>query len=188
MHRPWPCRKERRVRPDGSRAPSAAGVRRLFRALYARNYRLYFGGQSLSVLGSWMQRIALSWWVYRGTHSALVLGVVGCAGQVPALLLAPVVGAPVDRWDRQRLLIVTHTLAMLQALVLAWLVLAEVATLWPLLLVSALLGVINAVDMPARQALIVDLVDEQEDLSNALALNSAMTNGARLVGPALAGL
>jgi MFS family permease len=176
------------VPSDGSRAHSAVGVRRLFRALYARNYRLYFGGQSLSVLGSWMQRIALSWWVYRGTHSALVLGVVGCAGQLPALLLAPVVGALVDRWDRQRLLVVTQTLAMLQALVLAWLVLAEVATLWPLLLVSALLGVINAVDMPARQALIVDLVDEQEDLSNALALNSAMTNGARLVGPALAGL
>jgi len=176
------------VLPDGSRAHSAAGVRRLFRALYARNYRLYFGGQSLSLIGIWMQRMALSWWVYRGTHSALVLGVVGFAGQIPALLLAPVAGVLVDRWDRHQLLVVTQTLAMLQALVLAWLVLAEVATLWHILLLSALLGIINAVDMPARQALIVDLVDQQDDLGNALALNSAMTNGSRLVGPSLAGL
>jgi MFS family permease len=176
------------VSSDGSRASSPTGVRRLFRALYARNYRLYFGGQSLSVTGSWMQRMALSWWVYRGTHATLMLGGVGCAGQLPALLLAPVAGALVDRWGRHRLLIVTQTLAMLQAFVLAWLVLAGLATLWPLLLVSALLGVINAVDMPARQALLVDLVDQPEDLGNALALNAAMTNGARLVGPSLAGL
>jgi MFS family permease len=135
-----------------------------------------------------MQRVALTWWTYRVTHSALALGWLGFAGQLPALLLAPLAGAVVDRWDRQRLLLVTQTLAMLQAFVLAWLVLAGVATLGQVVVLSVILGVINAVDMPARQALMVDLVDRPEDLSNALALNSAMINGARLVGPTVAGL
>jgi MFS family permease len=135
-----------------------------------------------------MQRVALNWWVYRVTHSALALGWVGFAGQIPALLLAPLAGALVDRWDRQRLLLVTQILAMLQAGMLAWLVLADAATLELVMVLSAVLGVINAVDMPARQALIVDLVDQPEDLGNALALNSIMTNSARLVGPTLAGL
>jgi MFS family permease len=175
------------VSADESHAHGAARLRWIFRALRARNYRLYFGGQGISLIGIWMQRMALSWWVYRNTHSALLLGVVGFAGQFPALLLAPLTGALVDRWDRHRLLVVTQALAMLQALGLAWLVLAEVAMLWPIVLLSVILGVINAVDMPARQALIPDLVDQQEDLGNALALNSSMTNGARLVGPSLAG-
>jgi MFS family permease len=135
-----------------------------------------------------MQRLALGWWVYQYTHSALVLGIVGGAGQLPAVLLAPLAGALVDRWDRQRLLIVTQLLAMLQALGFAWLVLAEVTTLWPLILCSVLLGLVNAVDIPARQALVVDLVDQPEDLGNALALNAALTNGARLLGPALASI
>ena len=173
---------------DESHAHGAARLRWIFRALRGRNYRLYSGGQCISLMGTWMQRMALSWWVYRHTHSALVLGVVGFAGQIPALLLAPLTGALVDRWDRHRLLVVTQTLAMLQALGLAWLVLAEVATLWHIVLLSVILGVINAIDMPARQALIPDLVDQQEDLGDALALNSSMTNGARLVGPSLAGL
>jgi MFS family permease len=164
-----------------------ARLRWTVRALRSRNYRLYCGGQSISLMGTWMQRMALSWWVYRHTHSALMLGVVGFAGQIPALLLAPLAGALVDRWDRYRLLVVTQTLAMLQALGLAWLVLADGATLWPIVLFSVVLGVINAVDMPARQALIPDLVDQQEDLGNALALNSSMTNSARLIGPSLAG-
>jgi MFS family permease len=163
-------------------------LQRLFRALRARNYRLYVAGQSLSLIGTWMQRLALSWWVYRSTHSALVLGIVGCVGQLPAVLLAPLAGALVDRWDRQRLLVATQLLAMLQAVWLAWLVLAEVATLWHMLLCSVLLGVINAVDIPARQALMGDLVDQPEDLSNALALNASINNGARLIGPALAGM
>jgi MFS family permease len=173
---------------DESRLHSAARLRRIFRALHARNYRLYLGGQSLSLIGTWMQRVALTWWVYRVTHSALALGWVGFAGQIPALLLAPLAGAFVDRWDRYRLLLVTQILAMLQAFVLAWLMLADVATLGQVVVLSAVLGVINAVDMPTRQALMVDLVDRHEDLSNALALNSTLTNGARLVGPTIAGL
>ena len=171
---------------DASPAHDAVRLRRFFRAFQARNYRLYVAGQSLSLLGTWMQRLALGWWVYQHTHSALVLGIVGGAGQLPAVLLAPLAGALVDRWDRQRLLIVTQLLAMLQALGFAWLVLAEVTTLGPLLLCSVLLGLVNAVDIPARQALVVDLVDQPEDLGNALALNAALTNGARLLGPALA--
>jgi MFS family permease len=173
---------------DASHIHSAAHLRRLFRALQARNYRFYFGGQGLSLIGTWMQRVALHWWVYRVTHSALALGWVGFAGQIPALLLAPLAGALVDRWDRQRLLLATQILAMLQAGALAWLVLADVATLGLVVGFSVVLGVINAVDMPARQALVVDLVDQPADLGNALALNSVMTNGARLVGPTLAGL
>ena len=171
---------------DASPAHDAVRLRRFFRAFQARNYRLYVAGQSLSLLGTWMQRLALGWWVYQYTHSTLVLGIVVGAGQLPAVLLAPLAGALVDRWDRQRLLIVTQLLAMLQALGFAWLVLAEVTTLWPLLLCSVLLGLVNAVDIPARQALVVDLVDQPEDLGNALALNAALTNGARLLGPALA--
>jgi MFS family permease len=134
-----------------------------------------------------MQQVALSWLVYRVTHSMLMLGVVSGAGQLPVFLLAPFAGVVVDRWDRYRLLMVTQTLAMLQAVGLAWLVLAEAATLGRIILCSALLGVVNAVDIPARQALIVDLVDQPRDLSNAIALNSSMINGARLIGPSLAG-
>ena len=173
---------------DTSRARGTARLWRLLRALRGRNYRLYVAGQSVSLMGTWMQRLALSWWVYQRTHSALVLGLVGGVGQLPALLLAPLAGALVDRWDRQRLLVVTQLLAMLQALGLAWLVLAESATLWHVLLCSVLLGMINAVDMPARQALVGELVEQPADLSNALALNASITNGARLIGPALAGL
>jgi len=176
------------VPSDRVHAHSAARLRWIFHALQARNYRLYFGSQGLSLIGTWMQRVALSWWVYRVTHSALMLGGVSFAGQIPALLLAPLAGALVDRWDRPRLLMVTQILAMLQALVLAWLVLADVATLGHIVLLSVVLGLINAVDMPTRQALIGDLVDQHEDLSNALALNSSMTNGARLIGPTLAGV
>jgi MFS family permease len=135
-----------------------------------------------------MQRLALSWWVYRNTHSALVLGIVVGAGQLPAVLLAPLAGALVDRSDRQRLLVVAQLLAMLQAIGLGWLVLAEVATPWQMLLGSVLQGMVNAVDIPTRQALIGDLVAQPEDLGNALALNAALTNGARLIGPALAGV
>ena len=185
---------------ETSRARGTARLWHLLRALRARNYRLYVAGQSVSLLGTWMQRLALSWWVYQHTHSALALGLVGGVGQLPALLLAPLAGALVDRWDRQRLLVVTQLaplcgrrasspfLAMLQSFGLAWLVLAGRATLWHVLLCSVLLGLINAVDMPARQALVGELVEQPADLNNALALNASITNGARLIGPALAGL
>src|SRR5256886_524628 len=135
-----------------------------------------------------MQRLALGGGVYGSPHSAGVLGVGVGPGHLPAVLLAPLAGALVDRWDRQRLLVVTQLLAMLQVLGLAWLVLAGRATLWHMLLCSVLLGMINALDMPARQALVGELVEQPADLSNALALNAAITNGARLIGPALAGL
>src|SRR5712692_5110897 len=179
--------EENNVLSDGSRAHGTTRLRRIFRAFQARNYRLYFAGQGLSLIGTWMQQVALSWLVYRVTHSALMLGVVSGAGQLPVFLLAPFAGVVVDRWDRHRLLMVTQTLAMLQAVGLAWLVLAEAATIEGLLLCSILLGVVNAVDIPTRQALIVDLVAQPEDLGNAIALNSSMINGARLIGPALAG-
>ena len=162
---------------DESRTHGAVRLRRLLRALQGRNYCLYVAGQSLSLIGTWMQRLALSWWVYRSTHSALMLGIVVGAGQLPAVLLAPLAGALVDRWDRQRLLVVTQLLAMLQAIGLGWLVLTEVATPWHMLLCSVLLGMVNAVDIPTRQALVGDLVTQPEDLGNALALNAAMTNG-----------
>src|SRR2546427_5292495 len=131
--------EEHFVPADESPLHGAARLRWSFRALRSRNYRLYCAGQGLSLMGTWMQRLALSWWVYRHTHAALLLGVVGCAGQITALLLAPVAGALVDRWDRQRLLVVTQTLAMLQALGLAWVVLAEVAVFWHLVLFSVIL-------------------------------------------------
>jgi MFS family permease len=180
--------EENDVPSDASHVHGAARLQWLFRALQSRNYRLYFGGQSLSLIGTWMQQVALSWLVYRVTHSALMLGVVSGAGQLPVFLLAPFAGVVVDRWDRHRLLMVTQTLAMLQAVGLAWLVLAEAATLGRILLCSVLLGMVNAVDIPTRQALIVDLVARPEDLGNAIALNSAMINGARFIGPVLAGL
>jgi MFS family permease len=176
------------VPTNKARTYGAGRLWRLWRVFQARNYRLYVAGQSFSLLGTWMQRLALGWWVYQHTHSALILGIVGGAGQLPAVLLAPLAGALVDRWDRQRLLVVAQLLAMLQAFGLGWLVLAEVTALWPLLLCTVLLGMINAVDIPARQALVVDLVEHPEDLGNAIALNAALTNGARLLGPAIAGV
>jgi MFS family permease len=172
--------------PDTERA--ATGLAFMLRALNHRNYRLFFSGQSISLIGTWMTRIATSWLVYRLTNSALLLGVVGFAGQIPSFLLAPVAGVLVDRWNRHRLLIVTQALAMAQSLALAVLTLAGVVKIWHVIALSAFQGVINAFDMPARQAFVVEMVEEPEDLSNAIALNSSMVNAARLLGPSLAGV
>lgn len=158
------------------------------RALRHRNYRLFFMGQSLSLVGTWMQRVALSWLVYRLTDSALLLGVVGFAGQVPAFLAAPLAGVICDRGNRHRILIATQVLSLLQALLLALLVLGGWIQIWQVVALSLLLGLINGFDMPARQTFLVEMVEERQDLSNAIALNSSMFNGARLVGPSLAGL
>ena len=158
------------------------------RALRHRNYRLFFGGQSVSLIGTWMTRIATSWLVYRLTGSALLLGVVGFAGQIPTFLLAPFAGVWVDRLDRHRVLVVTQILAMLQSFALAVLALAHRITIWDIAWLSAFQGTINAFDMPARQAFVVEMVEEREDLSNAIALNSSMVNMARLIGPSLAGV
>lgn len=160
----------------------------MLRALDHRNYRLFFSGQSISLIGTWMTRIATSWLVYRLTNSALLLGVVGFAGQIPSFLLAPIAGVLVDRWNRHRLLVATQVLAMAQSLTLAALTLTGVINIWHVIALSAFQGVINALDMPARQAFVLEMVERREDLSNAIALNSSMVNAARLLGPSLAGV
>ena len=159
-----------------------------WRALRHRNFRLFFGGQSISVIGTWMTRVATSWLVYRLTNSALLLGTVSFAGQIPTFLLAPVAGVVVDRIDRRKVLVWTQALAMLQSLALAWLTLSNRITIREVLALSVFQGLINAFDMPARQSFMVQMVEDRADLSNAIAINSSMVNMARLVGPSLAGL
>ncbi len=159
-----------------------------WRALRHRNFRLFFGGQSISLIGTWMTRIATSWLVYRLTKSSLLLGTVGFAGQIPTFLLAPLAGVIVDRIDRHKVLVWTQTLAMLQSFALAWLTLSHRINIKEVLALSALQGFINAFDMPARQSFMVKMVEDRTDLSNAIAINSSMVNMARLVGPSLAGM
>jgi MFS family permease len=172
-------------------ATAGAGEQRfagVFRALGSRNFRLFFGGQGLSLIGTWMTRVATSWLVYRLTGSAWWLGVIGFASQIPTFFLAPLAGVLVDRWDRRRLLVATQFLAMLQSLILAALTLGGRVRISHLVLLSVAQGIINAFDMPGRQSFLVRMVDRREDLSNAIALNSSMFNGARLIGPSIAGL
>ena len=159
-----------------------------WRALRHRNFRLFFTGQSISLIGTWMTRIATSWLVYRLTGSALLLGVVGFAGQIPTFLLAPFAGVLVDRLNRRNLLVWTQVLAGVQSLVMAALTLAKVITIHEIIALSAFQGLINAFDMPGRQAFLVQMVEDKQDLGNAIALNSSMVNMARLIGPALAGI
>jgi MFS family permease len=168
----------------------AQGSRRsvILRALRYRNYRLFFGGQSISLIGTWMTRVATSWLVYRLTGSALLLGLVGFAGQIPTFLLAPFAGVLVDRWNRHRVLVITQILAMIQSLALAGLTLAHRVTVWHVIWLGAFQGLINAFDMPARQAFVVEMVEDRADLGNAIALNSSMVNMARLIGPSIAGI
>ena len=157
------------------------------RALRSRNYRLFVAGQSVSLVGTWMQQVAMSWLVYRLTGSAFLLGVVGFTSQIPTLLLAPVAGVLADRGNRRRLLLATQTCAMLQAAILAAAVLTGVIQVWQILILSLFLGVVNAFDIPIRQSFVVEMVADREDLGNAIALNSSMVNGARLIGPTIAG-
>jgi MFS family permease len=158
------------------------------RALRSRNYRLFFGGQSISLTGSWMTRIATSWLVYRLTGSATLLGVVGFAGQIAGFVLAPLAGVWVDRWNRHRTLVWTQALSMLQSFALAGLALAGIINIQEIVWLAFAQGVINAFDMPARQAFVVQMVERREDLGNAIALNSSMVNATRLIGPAAAGV
>jgi MFS family permease len=160
----------------------------VFRSLKYRNYRLFFGGQSISLTGTWMQRIAMPWLVYHMTGSALLLGVVGFAGQIPTFILSPVAGVLTDRWSRYRVLLATQIISLLQAAVLAWLSLSGVIQIWHIVVLSILLGCINAFDVPARHSFVIDMVEKKEDLGNAIALNSLMFNGARLIGPSIAGI
>jgi MFS family permease len=158
------------------------------RALRHRNFRLFFCGQSLSLIGTWMTRLATSWLVYRLTGSSFLLGVVTFAGQIPTFILGPLAGVWVDRWERRQVLLITQFLAALQSLMLAGLSLSGHITVWEVVSLSVFQGLINAFDMPARQSFLVQMVDGRTDLSNAIALNSTMVNSARLLGPALAGM
>jgi MFS family permease len=158
------------------------------RALRHRNFRLFFCGQSVSLVGTWMTRLATSWLVYRLTNSTFLLGAVSFFGQIPTFLAAPVAGVWVDRWNRRHVLLVTQFLAALQSLALAALTLSGHITVWEILALSVFQGFINAFDMPARQSFLVQMVNGRADLGNAIALNSTMVNGARLLGPALAGI
>jgi MFS family permease len=167
---------------------SAGNFSHAWRALTHRNFRLFFGGQSISLIGTWMTRIATSWLVYRLTGSAMLLGLVGFAGQIPTFLLAPFAGVWVDRLNRQQVLVITQVLAMLQSFGLAVLTLTKVINIPEILALSALQGLINAFDMPGRQAFMVQMVEDRQDLGNAIAINSSMVNMARLVGPSLAGI
>jgi MFS family permease len=181
----------RRIDSTEASVPGQNPFRRFshaWRALQHRNFRLFFIGQSISLIGTWMTRVATSWLVYRLTGSALLLGLVGFAGQIPTFLLAAIAGVLVDRLDRRKLLIWTQALAALQSLALAGLTLAKFINIREVIWLSALQGLINAFDMPGRQAFLVQMVEDKQDLGNAIALNSSMVNLARLVGPALAGL
>jgi MFS family permease len=167
---------------------STLQLRMVARALRHRNYRLFFGGQGISLIGTWMTRVATGWLVYRLTGSAFLLGLVSFAGQIPVLVLGPFAGVWVDRWNRHRVLVVTQVLSMLQSFALAGLALKGIITVQEIILLNLFQGAINAFDMPARQAFVIEMVEQPEDLGNAIALNSSLVNAARLIGPSVAGL
>src|SRR5690242_121510 len=163
------------------------GLRTTLRALRHRNFQLFFGGQLISLIGTWMQNIAQDWLVYRLTGSSLLLGTVAFVNQIPIFLLAPVAGIVADRWNRHRIVIATQATSMVLALTLAALTLTGRIRIWEIMVLASLLGVVNAFDIPARQAFLIDMVG-RDDLLNAIALNSSMFNGARIIGPAIAGI
>ena len=163
-------------------------VAHAWRALRHRNFQLFFFGQSISLIGNWMTRLATNWLVYDLTHSALELGIVGFSGQIVSFLAGPYAGVWVERLNRRKLLLCTQAAAAVQSLALAALTLTHVITLWEVIALAALQGLINAFDMPGRQSFLVQMVDDRNDLSNAIAINSSMANGARLIGPAIAGV
>jgi MFS family permease len=160
----------------------------IFRSLRFRNYRLFFTGQGISLIGTWMQRIAMPWLVYHMTGSVVLLGLVSFAGQIPTFVLAPFAGVLTDRWNRYHVLIGAQVLAMLQASAFTLLYYAGVLQVWHIMVLSVVWGIFNSFDVPSRQSLVIDLVEKKEDLGNAIALNSIMFNGARLIGPSVAGL
>ena len=176
------------MKPETISEKTGARLRSITRALRYRNFRLFFSGQSISLIGTWMQSVALGWLVYRLTNSAFLLGLVGFAGQIPYFVLAPIAGVLADRVNRRRMVIFTQTLAMVQAFILSILVLTGAIRIWEVVALSAFLGVINSFDMPTRQSFMVQMIDDKKDLGNAIALNSSMVTGARLIGPSAAGL
>ena len=175
--------EQRQIRDARAQMP-----RGLFRALSYRNYRLFFFGQGVSLIGTWMQQVAMSWLVYRLTGSALLLGTVGFTSQIPTFLVAPFAGVLADRCNRRRLLLATQSLAMTQAFLLSYFVLTGTIQVWQIIALSLLLGVVNGFDIPVRQSFVIEMVEEKTGLANAIALNSSMVNAARLVGPSVAGL
>ena len=165
----------------------SGGLRSMVRAFRHRNFRLYFSGQSVSLIGTWVQQIALGWTIYELTHSSFLLGVVSFAGQLPLFIVTPFAGVLVDRWHRHRTLIATQALLMLQAFALALVVSSGALQVWNLIVLNVFAGIVLAVDLTARQAFIVEMVGSGHDLPNAVALNAFVINGGRMLGPAIAG-
>jgi MFS family permease len=163
-------------------------VKQISRALRHRNYRLFFSGQGISLIGTWMQQIALGWLVYRLTDSAFLLGLVSFSSQMPTFILASIAGVFADRYNKHKIIITTQVLATLQATILAFLTLTNLIQIWQILLLSLFSGIINAFDMPTRQTFVIDMIEDKKDLPNAIALNSSMFNSARLIGPTIAGI
>jgi MFS family permease len=166
----------------------ALSLPRFLRALYARNYRLYFCGQIISLVGTWMTLTASLWLAYHLQSSALLLGLVAFAGQAPIFFLSPIAGVWLDRLDKRRLLLLTQSLSLVQSGALAAMTLTGTINIWSLIALNVVQGVVNAFDLPGRQAFVIQLVDRREDLGNAIALNSSMFNLARLLGPAVGGV
>ena len=166
--------------------PSPAG--RLTRALQHRNFRLFFGGQSISLVGTWITRVATSWLVYRLTGSELLLGVAGFAGQIPTLIITPFAGVLVDRHDRRRILLWTQAGSLVQSALLAVLTFTDIITVRQIIWLQVVQGIINSFDTPARQAFVSEMVEDRRDLPNAIALNSSMVNGTRIIGPSIGGV
>ena len=178
------------VQPTLSPGPVPPGQNRaagMFRSLRHRNFKLFFGGQIISLVGTWMQTVAEAWLIYRLTGSSVLLGVLGFVSQIPIFLLSPLAGLAADRWPRQRVVIATQTASMMLAFTLATLVLTGRIRVWEIITLATLLGTVNAFDVPARQSFLIEMVG-REDLLNAIALNSSMFNGARVAGPAIAGI
>jgi len=163
-------------------------LKNTFRSLEYRNFRLFIAGQSISTIGTWMQSVAMSWLVYRMTGSALLLGTVAFLSQIPTFVLSPFAGVFADRYNRHKIIVVTQVLSMIQAAILAILTLSGNITVWQIVALGFFLGCVNSVDIPARQSFLIEMVEKKEVLGNAIALNSAMFNASRLIGPTLAGI
>lgn len=168
--------------------PIQTAIRNIIRAFKYRNYRLFFAGQGISLIGTWMHRVAMSWLVYRLTDSAFLLGLIGSLGQLPCIIFSPFAGVIADKYDRRRIMIVVQALSMIHAFILASLVLTNTIALWHIIILSTLLGIVNIVDIPVRQSFVVQMIEKKEDLGNTIAMNSFMFNSARLIGPSFAGI
>ncbi len=184
-----PAKPSQHPQKRGSRKKSPLDtVKRTLRAFRYRNFRLYYSGQVISLLGTWMQQVAMSWLVYRLTNSAFLLGAVSFAAMAPLFVLTPFTGVVADRYSKHRILVITQSLSMIQALAVAFLALTGMIGIWQILALSLTLGIVNAFDMPARQSFVIEMVENKRDLGNAIALNSALFNGTRLIGPSVAGM